>query len=255
MTDSAQLNTCRQTHASVDFFSRRRKAEKIARLLALHEAGPPLNLLEVGTGSGLIASYFANLASREFEVHAVDVADSLQVHDEFSFSLISGTALPFPDSVFDVVISNHVIEHVGDLTAQQKHLDEMRRVTKADGIAYLAVPSRWQIIEPHYRLAFLSWLPEELQSVYLRLFRNTHPYDCRPLTVPMVELMLDRAGFQARQQVGEALRATFEIEAPRSLLYRILLKRIPDPIYSAFRRLFPTLIYVMRPSTKESATA
>lgn len=194
------------------------------------------------------------MLSREIEVHAVDVADSLQVHDGFSFSLVTGTELPFPDQEFDVVISNHVIEHVGDQAAQRKHLDELRRVTKADGLAYLAVPSRWQVIEPHYRLAFLSWLPERLRNGYLRLLGNTHPYDCRPLTVPEVEVMLENAGFRAKQQVSEALRTTFEIEAPQSLLYRFVLKRIPDWIYWAFRRIFPTLIYVMRPCTNESAT-
>ena len=58
-----------------------------------------------------------------------------------------GVELPFDDARFDVVISNHVIEHVGDEAAQHAHLREIRRVMKADGSAYLAVPNRWMLTE------------------------------------------------------------------------------------------------------------
>ena len=36
-----------------------------------------------------------------------------------------------------------------------KHLREIRRVLRRDGLAYLAVPNRWALVEPHYRLALL----------------------------------------------------------------------------------------------------
>jgi hypothetical protein len=48
---------------------------------------------------------------------------------------------------------------VGDLVDQRHHLSEVRRVMNPTGIGYIAVPNRWMLVEPHYRLAFLSWLP------------------------------------------------------------------------------------------------
>ena len=62
-----------------------------------------------------------------------------------------------------------MIEHVGDESAQLHHLAELRRVLSKAGIGYLAVPNRWMVVEPHYRIAFLSWLPRGWRSPYLRL--------------------------------------------------------------------------------------
>jgi 2-polyprenyl-3-methyl-5-hydroxy-6-metoxy-1,4-benzoquinol methylase len=63
--------------------------------------------------------------------------------------------LPFPDEYFDVVVSNHVIEHVSD---QQLHLSEIARVLKPNGVVYLATPNRLWPWEVHYRVLVLHYL-------------------------------------------------------------------------------------------------
>jgi ubiquinone/menaquinone biosynthesis C-methylase UbiE len=113
-------------------------------------------LLEIGTGSGGIAHYFATHKSIRCDVAAVDVVDQRLLRDKFKFVLIEDTALPFANGSFDVVISNHVIEHVGNRDAQYHHLSEIHRVLKMDGVGYLAVPNRWMLVEPHYKLIFLK---------------------------------------------------------------------------------------------------
>lgn len=45
--------------------------------------------------------------------------------------------IPYSDNTFDIVICNHVLEHVVDV---QKSMMEIHRVIKADGIAILQVP-------------------------------------------------------------------------------------------------------------------
>jgi SAM-dependent methyltransferase len=47
------------------------------------------------------------------------------------------TKLPFPDASFDLLLCNHVLEHVPD---DRLAMREMRRVLKADGLAFLQVP-------------------------------------------------------------------------------------------------------------------
>jgi methylase of polypeptide subunit release factors len=49
----------RLPHAVLDLPSRRWKAMKIERLLGLDDSGAPVRMLEIGTGSGGIAAYFA----------------------------------------------------------------------------------------------------------------------------------------------------------------------------------------------------
>lgn len=234
-------------HAVLDLQSRNAKARKIERLLQLEPAERPLRMLEIGTGSGGIAHYFATHPAIACDVDAVDVEDTRQIRDGFRFTLVPGVELPFADASFDVVISNHVIEHVGDAAAQQRHIDELRRVLGPSGRGYLAVPNRWMLVEPHYRLMFLSWLPEAWRTPYLRWRRRGDGYDCRPLTVAQVEALLRAAGFGFEQAHGRALRLTYELERPDVLAYRCLLRHIPDGLYSAMRRAFPTLIYTLVP--------
>jgi SAM-dependent methyltransferase len=232
----------RQPHAVLDLESRRNKALKIERLLGLADRSGPLRLLEVGTGSGGIAHYFATHPSLRCEVDAVDLVDNRLLSDGYRFSLVEGTDLPFADGVFDVVLTNHVIEHVGDEDAQHRHLAEVRRVLRKGGTGYLAVPNRWMLVEPHYKLAFLSWLPRTWRSPYLRAMRKGDFYDCEPLQMKQLERLLDGAGFVHANICIEALRATFEIEHPQSPATK-LLRTIPDAAITPFRRIIPTLIY------------
>ena len=240
-------------HAVLDLKSRAAKARKIEKLLDLQSYDQALRLLEVGTGSGGIAHYFGTHAHLRCEVEAVDVTDTRQISDGYRFTLVNNVTLPFPDQFFDVVISNHVIEHVGDERCQLTHLSEMRRVLKPDGLGYLAVPNRWQWVEPHYQLAGLSWLPEHWRSTYLRLRKRGQEYDCRPLSAKQAELLFKKAGFLFDQQHARALRLTYELERPNALIYRLLFSRIPDWGYGLAARAFPTLIYRLQPIRQASA--
>jgi len=235
----------RQPHAALDLPSRDWKALKIERLLDLAHRPQPLRLLEIGTGSGGIAHYFATHPELRCEVTAVDVVDSRLVRDGYIYRQVEGVELPFPEASFDVVITNHVIEHVGDSSAQRSHLAEVRRVMKLDGIGYLAVPNRWMLTEPHFRLKFLSWWPHTWRTPYLRMMRKGAYYDCEPLQMKQLEHMLDEAGFRYRNLCVEAWRKTLEIERPGSFGARTL-RATPDALLAPLKRIIPTLIYRIR---------
>ncbi len=232
----------RQPHAVLDLASRRWKAEKIERLLQLRSRPGPVRLLEVGTGSGGIAHYFGCHDSGRFQVDAVDVVDSRLVHDGYAFSLVHDTRLPFETASVDVVLSNHVIEHVGDDAHQRLHMEELHRVLRPGGIGYLAVPNRWMLVEPHFHLAFLSWLPRSLRNGYLRYWRGDPVYDCEPLQVGQLEDLFRGAGLGFRNRGIDALRLTYEIERQMSW-QAALVRALPDPAFAPLRRIMPTLIY------------
>lgn len=239
-------NCERQPHAVLDLPSRNLKAMKIERLLALATRRQPLRLLEIGTGSGGIAHWFATQADMRCEVTAVDVRDNRLVRDGYTFRLVQGVELPFNDASFDVVITNHVIEHVGDAGAQHRHLAEVHRVMASDGIGYLAVPNRWMLTEPHYKLKFLSWWPHAWRTPYLRLMHKGEFYDVEPLQMRQLERMLADAGFRYRNLCVQAWRATLEIERPGSMSQRVL-NATPDTLLKPLRRIIPTLIYCFSP--------
>ncbi len=236
----------RQPHAVLDLPSRRHKALKIERLLGLASRAEPLHLLEIGTGAGGIAHYFGTHPTLPCKVTAVDLHDNRQVHAGYDYVAVQGVELPFDDARFDVVISNHVIEHVGDDTAQHAHLREIRRVMKADGAAYLAVPNRWMLTEPHYRLKFLSWLPRPWRSPYLRWSGKGDFYDCEPLQLKQLERMLAAVGFSYRNLCIQGWRETFAIERPAHWSNR-LLRYVPDVLLKPLLPIIPTLIYRLEP--------
>lgn len=238
---SKQPAKTRQPHVALDLASRDRKALKIERLLDLKNGQGRLRLLDVGTGSGGIAHYFARHPTLECDVTSVDVCDNRLLRDGYAFHLVEGVRLPFDDASFDVVLSNHVIEHVGERAAQLAHLRELRRVMAPNAVGYLAVPNRWMLIEPHYRLAFLSWLPRPLRTPYLRLMRRGEHYDCEPLSLPRVDALLAEAGVVWRHLEVEGLRAALDIEDEHGPGAR-LAGWLPNAVLGLLRRAIPTLV-------------
>lgn len=234
----------RQGHATLDLGTREAKGRKIEHLL---QPSPPKGgrLLEIGTGAGGIAHYFARVSPYAFEVDAVDVEDRRQVTDGYRFTPVDSTTLPFDSDTFDVVVSNHVIEHVGDSDAQWHHLLEIGRVLRAAGVAYLAVPNRWMLIEPHYRVPFLSWWPSPLRSPWLRLWRKGRVYDCEPLRLPELQALATRAGLECEIVSVKAFRAWMSIETPRGMFARCV-ARVPDRWLECVRGAIPTHVCLLR---------
>lgn len=230
-------------HAVLDLPSRALKARKIEVVLGLVPGQTPLRILEIGTGSGGIAHYFGTHRLLRCDVEAVDVRDARQVFDGYQFRVVDGIGLPFEDASFDVVISNHVIEHVGGMQAQEQHLAEMHRVLAPAGRGYLAVPNRWMLTEPHYQLAFLSWLPRSFRSGYLRWRRGIEIYDCEPLAASTMERLFKRAGLRYERAVGSALKLTITLERAGHPLLQQMVERIPDAAIDGLAAISPTLVY------------
>jgi SAM-dependent methyltransferase len=238
----------RRPHAVLDVPSRHLKAKKIEQLLQLTARSDQIRLLEIGCGSGGISHYFSAHTDMQYVVDAVDVVDHRLVKEGYNFRLVNDVHLPFPNSTFDVVITNHVIEHVGDKAQQTLHLSEVHRVLKPDGIGYLAVPNRWQVVEPHYRLAFLSWLPRSFRTPYLKLMRRGANYDCEPLGVNELEFLLAEAGFTFENVCKRSARLMFELERPEAAMAALVLN-LPDSFFEILRALIPTLTYLLHPNT------
>lgn len=229
----------RQPHAILDARSRILKARKIIELVGRDRIADA-RVLDIGTGAGVMASELAKLAR---EVTGIDVRDQRTVFDGYRFVRVDGTTLPFEDAAFDVVVSNHVIEHVGERTDQLHHLREVSRVLAADGVCYLAVPNRWVLLEPHFRLPFLSWIPRPLRDPYVRLAGKGDFYDCNLPTRESLEGLFAAAGFSHRELTIDAIRALDRVESPSGLTGRIL--RAPDGVLRLLLPVVPTMIYLL----------
>ena len=243
----------RRTHAVLDRESRMKKGMKIIAALQSKTGLPGRRVLEVGTGSGIIANCLSAAVGSGGSVVAVDVVDQRQVTDGYDFELVADTDLPYADATFDIVVSNHVFEHLGGVGRQADHLREVRRVLRDDGFVYFAVPNRWAVVEPHYRLAFLSWLPPTLRSAYLRAAGRGSAYDCAPPSHRRLVAMFARARLRHEQFTFQAMRIMAAVEDPPPRVRRWL--EAPLLLQKALYPVIPTLVFILTAAPRERGAA
>ncbi|WP_165793552.1 class I SAM-dependent methyltransferase [Hyphococcus luteus] len=234
----------RETHAVTGAHSRLKKARKMEMLIAPYAKISGAKILDIGAGSGEITNYFAAQAGPQGEVVGIDAVNQLCGEFDFRFELAEGTAIPCETGVFDIVMSNHVIEHVGAHRHQARHLSEIWRVLKKDGVLYLAFPNRWGLVEPHYRLPFLSWLPKRVADFYVALSGRGEAYDCDLLSRGDV-MKLSLPLFEIHDETKAALKIYIATELTG--LKRIaanFASRFPYPLLRPF---IPTIIFVCKP--------
>ena len=232
----------RRTHAILDRESRQSKAAKIIWTLERERTLAGSRVLDIGTGNGTIAAELATQVGATGRVVGVDVEDVRVDREGYDFQVLDGARLPFANGSFDVVVSNHVVEHVGDSDAQQRHLDEVARVLAPGGVAYVAVPHRWRLVENHYRLPLLSWLPTRLADRYVSVTGRGNRYDCRLLTRRALLRMLRSAGLSGRDATGELINATVALDS--GLTARLL--RVPGTRKMVRGPALPTIVAIGR---------
>lgn len=116
-------------------------------------------LLDVGAGVGILLHVAGR---RGFITRGVEVSEwaSAYARDERKLDVVAGTLeeAAFPDSHFDVIVINHVLEHVPDPLSL---LREARRILKDDGVIVAGVPNIGSIMAGILRERWPSLRPEE----------------------------------------------------------------------------------------------
>lgn len=226
------------TRSSLDEKTRNEKALKIHRILAHAADLSKCDLLDIGTGSGHIAHYLSRFCK---SVTSVNLRDERVLKDGYRFELVDSERLPFPDGSFDVVISNHVIEHTND---QQLHLREIHRVLRTGGVVYLATPNKYALMEPHYKLPFLSWLPRKMASSYLKAFKG-QPWVVHPLSFGMLRSAAFGL-FDFQDMSVEVIKNGRKYELDMYPAIQPLLSILPLGLLKLLRPILPSYIILLR---------
>lgn len=236
----------RRPHAVLDIVSRNAKAAKIEYVLKPYVSLHSARLLDFGCGSGAIASYFGNPSGPCCEVDAVDVVDVREQLQFYRFSRLEvNNSVPVEGGSFNIILSNHVLEHVGERSAQVAYLKEIRRLLAPSGVGYLALPNRWMLVEPHYRIPFLSWLPSSWRSPYLRASGRGAEYDCTPLSMSELESCFGEVGLDYENVCFQVLDATALVEGKLVSAARMA-AGMPEELKRLILPLMPTLCYLIR---------
>jgi SAM-dependent methyltransferase len=140
-----------------------------------HAAGSPTRVLDYGCGAGQIVRL---LRQQELDAWGCDVyyeggdlSSQIPVELQPYIRRMAGTAIPYEDASFDVVLSNQVFEHVPDMEAA---LVEIARILKPGGVSLNLFPDRGVWREGHCGIPFLHWFPKNTKPriYYAALLRS-----------------------------------------------------------------------------------
>jgi len=190
-----------------------------------------LRILDIGAGDGTISSYFMSLGNK---VVCVDIEDQ-RTEKGPKFVQANSAKLPLQSNQFDVVISNHVIEHIEN---QELHLKEIRRVLKKNGICYLATPN-WNFpVEPHYKIPLLHYLPQTIFNGVLKSFR-LYKENIYLLSYRNMKKKFD--GFKIKEYTSEVIKNHKQYGMKGNLV-----SQLPIEIIKAMEFISPTNIFILK---------
>lgn len=127
----------------------------------------PLSILDVGGTQGFWER-MGFLEEEGVHITVLNLTPQPVIYDNFSSVLGDATDLKeYEDNTFDVVFSNSVIEHVGDITDQQRMATEVMRVGRR---YFVQTPNYFFPLEPHFLFPGFQWLPVDTRAWLLNHF-------------------------------------------------------------------------------------
>jgi len=128
----------------------------------------PVKILDVG-GTETYWEILEMAGNPEFQITLLNLKE-VDVHFPNLSSVVGdATAMgEFGDQSFDVVYSNSVIEHVGNLDRQRKMANEIMRIGKN---FFVQTPNLYFPIEPHFVFPCFQFLPVSVRVFLLQRFK------------------------------------------------------------------------------------
>jgi SAM-dependent methyltransferase len=226
----------------LDESSRLAKARKIIAVTG-HFLGREdlagLLVADVGCSGGIIADSLSATGARVVGLD-IDVPGVRKAAARYAapggpaFVCADSQRAPLADGSVDVVVCNHIYEHV---VSPEELVAEIGRILSPTGVAYLGLGNRWGVVEPHYRLPFLSYLPRDWAHAYVRASGRAPHY---------------HEAFRSREQLRELFGGfrvwdyTFSVlaEPERFAMRALPAPRVAAVAARALRPIVPTFIWV-----------
>jgi len=151
-----------------------------------------------------------------------------------------GTDTALADNSVDVVICNQIYEHVDN---QEGLMSEIYRVLKYDGFCYFGAGNRYVLIEGHYFLPFLSWLPHRLADIYMILAGKKGVYDVKLLSLGKLKSLT--RNFWRHDYTNMIFENPEEFYADDVIKRGNIISRLPRRLFTMIYPLFPAWVWVL----------
>ena len=188
----------------------------------------------IGYGTNILSKYCNYIIGVDISPKAIEKAKKLYRSDNIQFELIDGKKLPFRDSMFDLIVSYQVIEHIVDY---ESYFSEIKRTILPDGEFLLTTPNGKLRLDPGMK----PWNPYhvrefthfELKELLAMYFKNVKIYGLlaeEPIYSVEFNRIL-RARNTARKQQKGIGRYYF-------LLRNVAKNKLPNSIYFIIKMMY-----------------
>jgi len=145
---------------------RQRRMRKFLELVEpLRAAGRTVRIIDLGGTAAYWRALPGLYAAPDVEITILNLDGGAGRDSNLLVHRGDARAVDFPDMSFDVVHSNSVIEHVGHWPEIARMAAEVRRLAPS---YFVQTPNIWFPIEPHFKLPFVHWLPEQSRIAILK---------------------------------------------------------------------------------------
>lgn len=229
-----------------DIAAREKKADKVVAVCR-HFSPRPLEeliCLDLGASTGIMTERFAanfkQVIALDVDRHGLWYGKSTSISQNIDYLCSDGTAMALADNSVDVVICNQIYEHVDN---QSGLMAEIYRVLKYDGFCYFGAGNRHVVIEGHYFLPFLSWLPHRLADIYMFVTGKSGKYDVRLLSLWKLKALTK--DFWCHDYTGMIFENPRQFCADDIIQPGNLISRLPRWLYRLAYHLFPAWVWVL----------
>jgi hypothetical protein len=122
---------------------------------------------------------------------------------------------------------------------------EIERLLAPGGFCYFGAGNRFVLVEGHYFLPFLSWLPLRAADLYLKLMGRKVKYDVRLLSLRNLRQLLKN--FEMIDYTGRIIRDPESFAATDVVRPNSILARLPRPLYRLAYLFLPAWVFTIRP--------
>lgn len=135
-------------------------------------------ILDNGCSGGIILDNLNITDSQkigiDIDFNTLKIARTNHEIESADFFCADGMNLPFRPNIIAITLCNHVYEPLPD---SEKLFQEIFRRLKQGGVCYCAARNRLAVIDGHYHLSFLAWIPKCLANNYLRITSGDFYYE------------------------------------------------------------------------------
>jgi len=241
-----QYSFSRQAPVILDAEKRRFKANKVAAVIRDY-VGNDLShfiCLDIGCSGGIFAQSLSPLFKRiiafDIDREAVSLAQKQCAGPNICYVLADSMRIPLQDRSVDVVLCNHVYEHVPDA---RQLMNEIDRVLKDDGFCYFTAATWFIIKEPHYNLYFLSWLPRTLANLYVRITGRGKFYYEELLNLRQLRRLV--SGFSVEDYTLKIITQPKKFHAEDVISEKNPLTRLPLFLLRLLYFFIPTYVWIL----------